>query len=392
MAISFLPDAILHYILETAVNAYPRTALSLVVVCRPIQLWMNELIYRDVLLRTERSSRAFLRLVNYSHSSRLAFLATTVKSIFFHSDIENSCILPILSACPGVESLTYWPSKPPPQMAHRTSRPWNATNPYLDSNRYRGTSHFAADPRRASPVHAIDMRSPNFISPRRLSLVLYENHALCIFRPILNIPFFSQVTHLSILNHWQDWTSWGGGEVTPENMPLLTHLKLDLVVGPIPRLEQSPSRANWLEVVTGVSPPSSDVEQDDGASGEEVTNEWKRKMNRVAYAVGVILSNHKDLQVCVLILRSEKNPSQAASLISREVSAMLRYPYAPVQGREATNGGNLKEVGFDHRLVFAWEKEPFRYSYAHAPHEELVWKSAQAVMKAQEHLSSEANL
>jgi len=44
-------------------------------------------------------------------------------------------------------------------------------------------------------------------------------------------------------------------------------------------------------------------------------------------------------------------------------------------------------IGFDPRLVFAWEKEVFRFGHAHSIHEKKIWKSSELVVNAQRHLS-----
>ena len=290
-----------------------------------------------------------------------------------YSDIELKCIVPILSACSGIQNLSYWPSSPP----------------RVDVDRYHGAPPFAADPHKYLSVqHAGDafgQQNLNYIYPRRLSLLFHELHPIYIFRPTLRVSsFFDNVTHLSILNKWQDWSSWAGGEINSESMPQLTHLKLDMSVGPAPPHENVHTRANWLEIVTGNSPPPPSSDSEYGfqqCSSSDAMNHWRNKIYRVSNAIGDVLGSHRTLQVCVLLLRSDRDPSYAAKHITRSLS--LLQDTSAMDTREDQDGV------FDQRLVFAWEKQPFRYSYAHSHREDMIWKSAQAVAHAQRYLSGE---
>lgn len=42
------------------------------------------------------------------------------------------------------------------------------------------------------------------------------------------LSFFENITHLSVINTWDDWATWNGFEL----LPSLTHLSFDVQVGP----------------------------------------------------------------------------------------------------------------------------------------------------------------
>lgn len=64
------------------------------------------------------------------------------------------------------------------------------------------------------------------LRPKKLSLLL--DGALCSPCPQFEMPFFQKITHLSIVNKWEDWSTWWGFEL----LPCLTHLSFDLRIGP----------------------------------------------------------------------------------------------------------------------------------------------------------------
>jgi hypothetical protein len=120
-------------------------------------------------------------------------------------------------------------------------------------------------------------------------------------------------------------------------------------------------------------------------------------MNRISTALSSVLNNAPFLLVCVVILRFDTSPARTARSISRRL-VVPRGVHATdgLFGGEfnSANSGNINEPrqtssskGFDPRLVFAWEKEVFRFSHAHSVHEAKIWKSSEAVVKAQRHLS-----
>jgi len=119
-------------------------------------------------------------------------------------------------------------------------------------------------------------------------------------------------------------------------------------------------------------------------------------MNRISTALSSVLNNTPSLFVCVVILRFDTSPARTAKSISRRlvVPGGAHATYG-VSGEEfnSVSVGDVKELRqasskvFDPRLVFAWEKEVFRFSHAHSIHEAKIWKSSETVVKAQRHLS-----
>lgn len=236
------------------------------------------------------------------------------------------------------------------------------------------------------------------LSPQKLSLLVDETHPIQCFQPSFDVPFFHNVTHLTVVNKWEEWSSWAGHSISEMAMPHLTHVKFDMSVGQAPPED---SRTRWRNTVTdGWSSAASDPEDSSCGSTnssrsrastaeEEAQSAWARKINRVARALTDVLTNCRGLAICVLVLRFDSSPARTARQISRLVSAMMSenrvagFPYVDTQDESA---------GFDPRLVFAWEKEPFRYSHAHSAHELMIWRAAEAVAKAQSYMSGKCKI
>lgn len=178
-------------------------------------------------------------------------------------------------------------------------------------------------------------------------------------------------------------------------MPHLTHLKFDLAVGEAP--EETDSLTRWLQTVTDSPPPIKQYTNYCGTDGEDARRVWDLKMNKISSALSSVLSNTSFLLVCVVILRFDTNPARTARSISRRIVVPRGVRATNSVFREEFNSshnGDLNEPwqtssskGFDPRLVFAWEKEVFRFSHAHSIHEAKIWKSSEAVVRAQRHLS-----
>jgi hypothetical protein len=225
------------------------------------------------------------------------------------------------------------------------------------------------------------------LSPQKLSLLVDETHPIQCFQPSFDVPFFHNVTHLTVVNKWEEWSSWAGHSISEMAMPHLTHVKFDMSVGQAPPED---SRTRWRNTVTdGWSSAASEESCSSGRSRastaeEEAQSAWTRKINRVARALTDVLNNSRGLEICVLVLRFDSSPARTARQISRLVSAMMSenrfssFPHLDNQDESS---------GFDPRLVFAWEKEPFRYSHAHSSHELMIWRAAEAVAKAQCYMS-----
>ncbi|KAJ7176096.1 hypothetical protein C8R43DRAFT_554113 [Mycena crocata] len=181
-----VPD-ILRVIFEMAAKENRRTALSLVLVSRAVRSWIELVLYETVRLHRQRTTNNFLRTLETSPTKSPAFFATHVKSLCILFDMPVDQVVRITACCSGVENVTTWflpapPFRPPPLSL------------FMSSLR----------PRKVSAWHGV-LRSPD---------------------PNFALPFFSRVTHLSVVNIWEDWTTWPAFA-----LPALTHLSLDFTFG-----------------------------------------------------------------------------------------------------------------------------------------------------------------
>jgi hypothetical protein len=154
-------------------------------------------LYSVVNLHRESTSRAFLRTIETSRTKSRAFFATRVKSLCVSYDVYNDRTAKIISACRGVTSLTFWVA-----------------------------SVDAACPALATlPCHDI-ASALDHLRPTKLSVLLHG--LLQSPYPRFQSSFFEKITHLSVINTWEDWATWDGFEL----LPSLTHLSFDVHVGP----------------------------------------------------------------------------------------------------------------------------------------------------------------
>ncbi|KAJ6565003.1 hypothetical protein DFH09DRAFT_474799 [Mycena vulgaris] len=182
-----IPD-ILRVIFEIAATADRRTALNLVLVSHLVQNWIDIVLYKTVQLYRQRTSNNFVRTLETSPKSR-AFFATHVKSLCILFDMPVDHVVRITSVCYGIENLTTWFLRAP-----------HSGPPGIPLSHFM----FFLRPRRLSAWHGV-LHSPD---------------------PHLALPFFSRVTHLTVVNIWEDWTTWPAFF-----LPALTHLSLDFTFG-----------------------------------------------------------------------------------------------------------------------------------------------------------------
>jgi hypothetical protein len=75
------------------------------------------------------------------------------------------------------------------------------------------------------PCHDI-ASALHHLRPVKLSVLLHG--LLQPSYPRFQLSFFEKITHLSVINTWEDWATWNGFEL----LPSLTHLSFDVQVGP----------------------------------------------------------------------------------------------------------------------------------------------------------------
>ena len=276
-----------------------------------------------------------------------SFFARHVKSLVICSDIETWLVVDILSVCRGIVNFSYWVT---PSLRQSLS-------PRFISIFDEGAG------RRGHPEE---------IAPQKMSVLLHENHIYPL-KPHFNLVSFSRVTHLSILNSWEEWTAWT--HIFSDAMPALTHIKFDLNV------QSMPSRPINMRIQD--SEP--DLTKNLGGWNEVLTTPaswWLGiKLSNVANTLSEVLENSRTLRVCILVLRFDTDPTNTAKIIAHLASGKLSGGRAFAK----TSGGAAS--WFDSRLVFAHEREPFRYSYAHSKHETTLWKSAEAIVNSQRYIT-----
>ncbi|RDB22325.1 hypothetical protein Hypma_010492 [Hypsizygus marmoreus] len=190
-----LPHDILRMVFEEAASQDRKTALKLAVVSRLAQHWIELILYSSVNLHRETTCRAFLRTIETSRMKPRSFFATHVKSLCISYDFYDSRTARIITACQGVTTLTFW--------VIPTSWPSTICRP---------------------PHEITEALGP--LRPKKLSVLLHG--LLCSPYPRFNTPFFERITHLSVINGWEDWSTWWGFDL----LPCLTHLSFELRVGP----------------------------------------------------------------------------------------------------------------------------------------------------------------
>ncbi|KAF9482877.1 hypothetical protein BDN70DRAFT_929682 [Pholiota conissans] len=390
-----LPDDVLRQLLQGAARADRTTALCLALLSRSIQHWIEEIIYEEVVLSRESTAHAFLRTIQTSKSKTHDFFAFHVKSLFICPDLDPMDVVTLLSSCRGIKNLSYWPLVHTSGGSSSSSSgysgtplrpdPWQRRTP--SPPLYHTLGHRRETRAKISKfVTSVALHNIEHIAPRRVSLLLSETHPIHIFHPTFQTPFFASVTHLTISNRWEEWTSWAGGAITSFSMPHLTHVKLDLAVGQAPPEDVSRSRARWLNTVTdGWSSTEESCPSDEE---KEALTAWTRKINRVASTLSDILDHTQFLSVLILVLRFDSNPTRTAKQISRLLSARsndshMSGTFASIDALGSPEPG----PGFDSRLVFAWEKEPFRYCHAHSAYEKKMWHAAETVTNSQRFMS-----
>ncbi|KAG6820205.1 hypothetical protein H0H93_004055 [Arthromyces matolae] len=181
-----LPTELERAILELTVKCYPGNAYNFALISRRAQIWMETYLYEIVTISNSKICKSFLCAVE---SRPPSFFAATVKSLCIPGDIEAEHALRILSVCQGVINLAYW------------------INSYHTLTRTSSQSHFSV---------------VSTLRPLRLSINTAGFFGPAM-PPDLTHPFFSQVTHLEIV----DWP-WPAISTKFELLPSLTHLALDL--------------------------------------------------------------------------------------------------------------------------------------------------------------------
>lgn len=208
----------------------------------------------------------------------------------------------------------------------------------------------------------------------------------------LNLRLYLHTTHLSIQNRWEDWVSWAG-YFEFARMPYLTHLSLELRAG-----FSSPwSKSTWASDAVFPEMDSHDAE----------------RACILARASQCILTQCPRLQICALRLVFDSNPDRTAAAIlaqmplsihaasrstrrvTQETNIVVKREDADLMHveRDSDDGSEGSEEESDEddvvakmvdpRLVFLWDKEPFRQRDSHGKKEHQMWKKAEEAVQRQ---------
>ncbi|KAJ7641030.1 hypothetical protein FB45DRAFT_1053656 [Roridomyces roridus] len=172
-----IPD-ILRAVFEIAAREDRRSALNLALVSRCVRSWVEIVLYSTVCLSRQRTTNNFLRTIETSHDKPRCYFATHVKSLSIVYDMPVDQIRRIVQICSGIENLTTW-----------------------------------------------------FISTGRIPSRTWHG-VLCSPNPNLDLPFFAHLTHLTVVNIWEQWSTWPNlDSQSGFALPHLTHLSLDITFG-----------------------------------------------------------------------------------------------------------------------------------------------------------------
>lgn len=313
------------------------------------------ILYSSVSLYRQSSSQTFLRTIETSRTKSRRFFATHVKALSISHDISDSRTVKIISACRGITSLTLWvvpvsrhahPQSYDPSFDYQLHYQHYHVQPYVLAD-LQHHSHSLVRPRLSPPASDLS-KALTPLRPRRLSITL--NDILGSPNPQFHLPFFSRITHLSIINKWEDWVTWK----ELENLPCLTHLSLDLSLGE--------SR----------TPLSTSYYINEGEYGGT-----RRRTTRVANALRDILTLCECVRVLVLLLLFDSDPAATSNCITREIMDGWKG------GTLTSKRAHVDRRCFDSRLVFARDSQPFRDREAHSIIEGDMWKSAEEMVYRQ---------
>ena len=241
---------------------------------------IEPIIYSVVNLHRDKTYRAFLRTIETSTTKSTSFFSTHVKSLCVAYDVSDHRIGRVIHACQGVTSLTFWTVRAP-----------ICYQPSQDITQILGP-----------------------LRPRKLSIFLTGilNH----FQPPFQAPFFQNITHLSVVNSWEDWSTWSGFD----HLSSLTHLSFDISVGPKGLCREA------ARLISG--------------------------------ALHEILVKCHHLRVCILIFIFDPAPHLSAANL---LSAMSVHP-------DSTP---------DPRVVFMHDSEPFLEREINSAKESRIWSRAE---------------
>lgn len=179
---SALPFELEQDIFQNAANADRRSALSLALVARRVQLWVEPIIYNRVALQYggSESARILEGFMSAIKTKPASFFASYVKTLLL-SDIPACIVMEILAVCTGLADLRVWPHTP------------SVVTRFVVASSIR-------------PIHL------------SFSAEYLAAHGSA---PDFSLPFYQELTHLELHDTWGQLMSWAPSFAM---LPELTHL------------------------------------------------------------------------------------------------------------------------------------------------------------------------
>ncbi|CAK5268101.1 unnamed protein product [Mycena citricolor] len=299
------PD-VLRLVLEAAARDDGGTARSLARLSRGVQAWIDPILYSAIRLSNHRMTLAFLRTMEKSSTKPPAFFTSHVKALCILYDMLPAHARRITDVCTRIDYLTTWflPT----------------TSGSLGSQE--------------SIAQAL---SP--LTPSRMSVWHGATHPHPADRWPFTGPLFSQLTHLTIVNVWEDWAGWRWDALPPT----LLYISLDLAF------------------------------KNTGASGGELPTK-----GRVAATVHRVLNECPNLRVCALRDAADFEQmgpfGQVLSPSPKQLDTALSLRALIVDA--------LRVLGWlDHRILFFSLRNPVPLRQAHDDREGRIWSTLEPVVK-----------
>ncbi|KAG1752784.1 hypothetical protein EDB19DRAFT_1669710 [Suillus lakei] len=186
-SMSALPFELEQDIFENAANSDRRSALSLALVARRVQSWVEPVIYKCVALQYggSESARVLDGFISALKTKPTSFFARYVKTLLL-SDIPACYMMEILAVCTGLTDLRIWPHTP------------SLVTHFVVTSSIRPTYlSFSAEHLAAHGPHG---RAPDFA-----------------------LPFYQELTHLELHDTWGQLMTWAPSFAM---LTQLTHLAL----------------------------------------------------------------------------------------------------------------------------------------------------------------------
>ncbi|KAF6752622.1 hypothetical protein DFP72DRAFT_1070192 [Ephemerocybe angulata] len=344
---------VLRATLQLAAANERRIAIRLVLVSRAVKEWIEPILYHTVTLSRATSTIAFWRTIAFSQKLP-SFFAEHVKVMCISEEAHTAYLTQILLTCSGVTSLTFWTI---PASSWQNNLVAGDFNSDLTSS-HPGPRLWLSQPQPGAGYNQVQHDSfPDdcfdAVRPKRL-VACFRDPSSLAFTPDLSRLVFTFVTHLSILNSWEEWIFWDIGN----HLPSLSYIALDLNVA-----RNKP---------TAIGADS----MGRGGSGDQLNVNLQ-----LARTLKNVLHRCHHLRVCVLVLLFDNNPHSTLARISESILHLehedsKRFPF------------NNPPSVLDPRMVFLQSLSPFSVRQAHAWTEERMWREAERRAIGQEKLNT----